>query len=609
MINGNLCGMLCEEHSENLVRADVHLYLPLHDDQLDVLHDTNEKSTFHVVSEKEATQREKLLRYSTTTDDEGNYSFELDEEHAQSYFDIDVVVKSLQNLPDVQPEPGPVQLHLTTIKPGYDDDGVFTYNYCIPNKFWCAIRAQYFDAWVICGYVRNCQTEQAVVNATVEAMDADFLTDDILGTAVTNADGFFTIEYTSQDFKKTFLSPWINVETDKGLPLSFKSGPDVYFKAYSGDINFIDETADNRRENVSNCLSVLLCTDRIIVDPNGNDAFPSAWTGIGRAFNTSDFDAEGYAGAEKFGLTGSIALTGQAPPKTAAGNAIEYRFLISETTTPNGSAAPADASFDQIVGVTPGLFRSSTVGKLRQKAFPFEVYNVVSAQEDFDAEGWFDINSAINRALTTNSLGALSNYVFIDSDDLLSLNTGALTNEANLPGNLVNAGEVFPEASKINIEKFAIRFEIREVVDKPALNFNTIPGSGKTLNSVVMNNDPSFIKLSIDQLELLGDCSPISGDINAKYTLHHPLLRSASLRVKNNSNSVNKNLTDGFLTLSANTNDTTNASNNNGLPINASPNDLVRCTYDLTLFVRRRLHNGINAVGNEEPKISFFYDI
>lgn len=618
LIKGYLCGMLCEASRENLSNVEVRLYLPMHKDRIEELDKVNAKETFHIVSDKESELREELLIAKTVTDENGNYEFEIDEKYVQSAFDIDFVCHSLPDMPERKPKEKPVHCHITTIYPAWEinenEVESFTYNYCISHKFWCYIRGYYFDAWVICGYLRNCTSEIPVANATIEAWDADFLTDDLVGSTTTNAEGYFRIDYTSSDFKKTFLSPWINVETDKGLPLTFKSGPDVYFKAYNGDINYIDESSNERRENVSYCLCVELCTKIIVTDPGGG-VFDSAWTGIGNEFNVSfgsgprDFDADGYAGTQKFGLTSTINLTGQAPPKTSSNNAIEYRFLVSDSTTPNGGAAPDDSNFNKIVGVEPGLFVKSKVAVLQEKVAPFQPYDVVSDQNDFDADGWFDINTAINRTLTTNGLGSINDYFFIDFDTLITIDTRKLTTQANVPVSLVDAGTLFPNSSKLNIEKFAIRFEIREVVDKSTNSFNTILGSGKTLNSVVMNNNPSFMKVAIDKLLALGDCSPISGTINALYTLHHPLLQHASIKVINNSATVNNVLEDTFLSIINNTDPAVNAGNNNALQINDSPDELVRCTYKLTLSVNRRLHTGNSQVSHEEKEIYFFYDV
>lgn len=614
---GNLCGYLCEECSEAIFPAVVYLYLPWQQERVVANAVASTKETFRLVTSEEKEQRSRLLIAKTTTDEKGYFEFDVDEKYASTAFDIDFECGTVPRTPPREPRRTPLQFHLTTIYPKWmlenqRETYYFNFNYCVSSKWWCYIRGYYFDAWVICGHLRNCETQRPIANATVKAYDADLFTDDFLGSAVTDTNGHFRIDYSSADFKVNFFP--LSLETDPSFPF-FSSGPDVYFKAEIGGTVLIDETAADRRNNVGYCLCVDICSKVSVGDPNDN--FPSAWTGIGLAFNASfsganGFDADGYAGSGKYALFGNIRLTGQAPAKSAAGNPVEFRFLVSETPTPNNGAAPALASFTKIVGKDAGLFVPTLVAKLMEKSFPFSVYNVISNQADFDADGWFDINSAIARTQADNSLGALSNYWFIDEDTLIGLNTGAFTSAPNVPDASVTTGIQVP-AGSIPIEKIAIRFEIREVVNKAANLFNIIPGSGKTLNSAIINNNSSVVKLGITEMEVLGDCAPISGLLHAKYTVYHPHLQSVSLNLHNNSYSINRNYNDlgpagHVVGLSGNTNAAIEGGANNSLPLNPA-NDLVRCTYELKLSVNRRLHNGDSQIPHEEKPILFFYDI
>jgi len=600
-IKGNLCGYLCTDCDEPLSGMEVLLYRPLQNERILESTVTNAKETFHLVSKEEAMTRKELLIATSISDDKGNFEFEVSENYANTAFDIDFICGSVPRGPVKPTRKEPVQFHITTFYPLWRTEqdrerSYFHWQYCISSYWWCYIRGYYFDAWVICGNLTNCETGVPIANATVTAWDADFITEDNLGTVLTDANGHFRIDYTSIQFKQTFLSPWFNVETDTGgIFPQFNSGPDVYFKASIGGVTLIDETKANRRNNVSYCLCVNLCTKINVGDM-------SAWTSIGSAFNVpNDFDIDGYAGAGKYALNGVIQLEGQGSPKTASGHNIEYRFLVSDTAI--GGASPA-LTFTKIVGVTPGLFVAGTVAKLMEKVSPMNVHDVESHQDDFDGAGWFDVNKAIARTVLSRPGTNLNDYWFIDEDSLIAMNTGVLTTVSDVDPDIASAGEVFPVGSKFALEKVAIRFEIRD-----AVTGFPIPGTGKTLNSAVINNDPIFMKLAVQELEI-SSCSPISGIIHAKYTVYHPHLQYASINVRNNSNSINKNLIDGFITLSNNINATVNAGNNNSLQINASPNDLVRCTYAITLTVRRRLHNGDSQVPFESlPSLLFFYEI
>jgi len=616
-LKGSLCGYLCDECFEPLSGIEVFLYLPWQKERVVENTVASTKDTFRVVTAEESNARKDLLIARTKTDEKGNFEFSVDEKYAKTAFDIDFICGNVPRIPPGPPRKEPVQFHLTTFYPQWRIDKerqsyIYYWEYCIASKLWCYIRGTYFDAWVICGHLRNCATGNPIAQATVKAWDADLFTDDFLGSAVTDSNGHFRIDYTSADFKVNFIP--FDLETDPTWPF-VSSGPDVYFKAEIGGVTLINETSANRRNNVGYCLCVDLCSE-INVGGEG-ETFPSAWTGIGQAFNITtgvgpqDFDPAGYAGgSSKYALTGIVRLTGQAATKTASGNPIEYRFLVSDNPTPNGGAVPPLASFTKIVGVTPGLFTASVVAKLMDKTFPFPVYNVVSDQSDFDANGWFDINSAVNRTLVTNGLGSLSNFWFIDEDTLISLDTRALTSAPDVPAAAAAVGNAVPAANKIPVEKVAIRFEIREVVDKPTNNFITMPGSGKTLNSAIVNNNSVFMKLSIAELETTGLCTPIGGTVHAKYTVYHPHLGAALMHLNNNSFTVNRDITDGFLTLSGNTNPAIDGNANISLQLNNPPADMTKCTYSLKFYAQPRLHNGDNAASYSGPlEQLFFYNI
>lgn len=627
IIKGNLLGYLCDDCFEAVSEVQIRIYSPESERDITAAAVAATKDTFRSLTKKQVEAKSNRLIAEGKTDQAGNFEIAIGGNYTGGAFDIDFYCG---NVPRFPPKPKlnlePRQFHLTTVFPQWRqvggtneavaagaEDYIFGWQYALSTKIWCFIRGYYFDAWTICGHLTNCQTQQPLEGVEVFGYDADLIQDDTLGSAITDAAGHFRIDYTSSDFRKNFLFQ-LNLETDIDAPF-FSSGPDVYFKAFYNGTPILEETSANRRKNVGYCLCVRLCSTKNIV-PEGGGNLRSAWTSIGLAFNIptgsilNDFDTEGYAGAAKYGFTSTIRLTGQAPHKRANGNRVEYRFLVSHTTTPNGGAAPALANFTKIIGVTSGLFASSLVGKLSQSIFPFATLNVFSQQADFDTEGWFDVNKAIERTLTDNSipLSDLPNWDYIDEDTLLSLNTAALTTAPDVPNGAATAGNPVPVGNRIGIEKIAIRFEVREVVNKATNSFVTLLGSGQTLNSMVVNNNPTFFKCVVDELVTLGDCSPLSGDIHTSYTVHHPLLKDVSIHVRSNSGVINKYLSDGFITLSNNTNSAVNHRNTAALKINATPNDLIRCTYLLTYSSTRRLHTGDGADSANPQNIVFFYE-
>lgn len=632
IIKGNLRGYLCTDCFEALSNVKILLYQP--QDQANVLAAAvaDTKETFRSVSAEEAKAKASRLVATALSDAEGNFTLEVSEKFGNTTaFDLDFTCGTVPRGPFPPRRRDELQFHLTTIVPQWRTERAtetlaaaslyYNWAYIIPAKWWCYIRGHFFDAWTICGHVTDCETKKPLIGVTVKAMDADFLTDDLIGMATTDSTGHFRIDYTSVDFKKTFLSPWINVETDLTGP--FKSGPDVYFIIESGTKVLLEETSADRRNNVGYCLCVDLCAQLDISTPT--ESLASAWTRIGTAFTIpaggflNNFDADGFAGAGKYGLTGGIRLVGQAPNKMSNGNPIEYRFLVSHATTPNTAAAPALANFTKVIGTTAGLFYSVYIGEMLRFTPMLEFISIYSDPSDFDADGWFDVNKSILRTFTALGRAAELSLTgvgkwesFLSGGNggcLMGLNTATLTTQPDVPNSAANAGQAVPLANRMAIEKIAIRFEVREVINKAANQFNYLPGSGHTLNAAVVNNNPTFKKLAVNELVTLGDCSPIKNSVHVAYTVHHPLLQYVAIDVHKNDNALNKFLSDGFITLSGNTNNAVTHNNNPSVLVNATPvNDLTRCTYIITMTEVRRLHTGDSGVSGTHVPIAFFYE-
>ena len=143
-----------------------------------------------------------------------------------------------------------------------------------------------FGAWVTCGYVYDCRTKPLtpVPGVKVIAFDRDWLQDDELGSAFTDSNGRFRIDYLISDFEKTPFSPLINIECTPG--------PDVYFRieAYDGTV-LLDEPSsrgrDSDRENVGPCFCVRLCVE----EPVGNPGEYPYFTHVGDFNIASDIDS------------------------------------------------------------------------------------------------------------------------------------------------------------------------------------------------------------------------------------------------------------------------------------------------------------------------------
>jgi len=383
------------------------------------------------------------------------------------------------------------------------------------------------------------------VGATVRAFDADWLQDDPLGSAVTDATGRFRIDYTTADFQVTPFSPLINVE--------FTSGPDVYFTAELGGVNILNETqADGRspgRENVSYCFCVELCSDE--VQPPDVEHVPH-WQQV-EVFDihpfpsgsSSGFSAEGYAGgpANSYVFGGGVTLKGNCPLRNIAApaNALEYRFLIGEWTWPGGVDDPTALPTVAPTTMAPVMQIATThVGYVfytNGLALP-DSAQVNIEPADLPSDGWIRVD---NKAVTvdmrdgTTSVVNVNSSNFLRTFDLFVLNSPAITSAhpAKLPGGLpiVDAGRSLTTAEREPIRRYRLMFEVRDSVSLATV-------ATDTLDSIVLNNSPVAVALDLEELRT-NACNPVSaGAVHILYTIDHPHLRFFSLGISNNNGGV-----------------------------------------------------------------------
>ena len=184
------------------------------------------------------TMRSKMASFmiETTADAQGRFVFKLDEQRGYQgeACELDLFLTSVPGRKSQAPLP-PVQIALTTIRLKAQDaaaDTTAMWEYCLPADLWREVRTR-FDAWLICGRVISQSTAQPVPGIRVSAVDADWIQDDTLGSALTDDAGKFRIDYARADFTRTPLSPVINRE---------ESGPDLYFQlATPGGSVLLDE--------------------------------------------------------------------------------------------------------------------------------------------------------------------------------------------------------------------------------------------------------------------------------------------------------------------------------------------------------------------------------
>lgn len=224
---GQFQGELAPNFVEALRGVTVRLYRYRGTKYITSLSVMDPAETMKILDQEAVAGKSPAFLAETTTDNQGNFAFMLDEaaEYNGEAFDVDLLIPDVPDRTDPQPRGG-IQVAMTTMKPRWEatDKGQSaTWSYTIPAAMWGDIRA-HFDAWTICGRVMAKEDKAPLPGVTVTAFDADWVQDDYLGSATTDDDGKFRIDFARSDFLRTPLSPLINYED---------GGPDLYFTVKS----------------------------------------------------------------------------------------------------------------------------------------------------------------------------------------------------------------------------------------------------------------------------------------------------------------------------------------------------------------------------------------
>ncbi len=546
IFKGTLCGYLCDECSEELSGVVVRLYRHLPETNITALAVANPNDTFHLLTSDQIKGKGKLLIAETTTDAAGNYSFNLGRE--QKYngeaFEVDLYCGTVPHRKPGRREVEARQFSITTVQPSWKATGenefLAVWNYCIPYRNWCYIRGL-FDAWVICGKLTACVDGSPIWGATVFATDADWIQDDPLGSGVTDVNGNFRIDYTSEDFKITPFSPWLNFE--------WVGGPDVYFRATLGPDTILDEPQSmgrsRGRENIGPCFCVDLCSQNAQIPAEkiphwetvwGFDVHPDAGL-IGSMFST-----QGYAGGagSSFVFSGGVPMRGNCPlTSVVTGNPLQYRFLYGAYTWPGGAAAQNDPTV--IPSVAPGgaltpvtRIVPTTVGHIdyTDANGVHSTHDIVLTNVDLDANGWVTpplqgriINVDMHNGTFANFTLSAAN--FVRTDDLLVVDSNDITGPL-LPVPAIGAGTALTVAQQEPVRRYKLQFEVKDHGTSATIFTDT-------LSSIILNNSSPLILLNLEELFLSG-CNPLGGlnTAHVLYTVDHPHLNTYSLSISSN---------------------------------------------------------------------------
>jgi hypothetical protein len=560
---GRLCGHICDDCEEPLVRAHVRLYRAAEDERTEAYVQAPPKDTFARLTREEADAKEDRLIGEGTTDEQGEFAIEIDEQRGYrgGPVEVDAVVSSVAGQKETHRHP--VQLHLTIVRPEWDKDRLYRWVWCIPFRFWCALRA-WFGAWTICGWVGDCKTGVGARGMKVRAFDADCITDDFLGEAATDGSGHFRIDYSRADFHKTFLSPFINLETP-WPPLD--SGPDVYFQVETGGGQPLvtEHRADGHqpgRENAPPCLCVKLC-----VTGGGGDTVDTIplWQRVGQYRvkpADNDFTAAGLTTAGEFAFTGNLELNGILPDGQAA-TAIEYRFRAAEYTPALGPVFDLDATSlgAAVIGHLEFWDFDAVSSTWTVDAVPYWVNNpgatvtihrpaaqggdlTVDVNKPIKAGGWVEVPR--ENDLSAGGIGRFTR----DSQSMGVLLSETLTQETvdlALPAPGLAAGQPVPAPQRRDARRWKLFFEAREVAaPNTAVGTNTLEKIAIINLSYRYERHPNWaptgpgvrrMVVSVNIQELLGPgggCAQVSDHVHALYTVYHPFARSGRVYFEGN---------------------------------------------------------------------------
>lgn len=616
ILKGNLAGELCKDCKEPLFGSVVRFYRIAQLDNDVITNVTaNPKNTLRILNEKEIKAKAKFLIAEAEIDEKGNYETSLEGEYEQ--YDgplmIDVVTKRVLN--QKSKDRDPIQFTITTLQPRWRETNegiVFYWKYCLHHRFWCSIR-ELFDAWVICGQLLDCKNNNIPIpGAKVIAMDDDWITDDELGSAITDSTGHFRIDYTSKDFKQTFLSPILNIETP--FP-PFNSGPDVYFRLEINGTPVVLETPSDRRDNVGPCLCVRLCVEDIEIPPL---PIPASFTNFGllRKIKIQDEinTANGKTirpGFDDYAFYRTINLIGTIT-KTLNGTPMEYMFEYQEVAAPADIPAPGGWQ-----PVLPNMIPTTVIGNL------FTLTG--DPMNPVDKEPYYINSAAPNQTIVFNGnwipVPQNANFEPHQDAEILKLNTLAIANlvsiDMNAPTSAIGNASVSPAKPHTRNRYFAIRMKQREEnnpateivagTSKPIAIFNVeydnVNKHGSWAPKTVNNR---IAAVSVDIEEIISGtsgCNKITDALHVKYSARNENLSSVALSIVG-PNKPGQSFGFPAIPLMAPP-ETFGTSQLVFTPVTDTVNDLLPCAYTVTLSTKVKLTTGDGEPGPINDFISF----
>lgn len=561
-LKGKLFTAICDAHENAIAHTKVRLY-NLEDDinAATAYTSAQSKELIQVFEAKEIKNRKTLLIAETTTDANGNYEFEFDDKKANYSGGAFAVSLFYEKLPDYGQGDTSAPKNFSTFEVLIDvihpkwretNKGLEAgWTFKLTSRVWCYILTR-LDIWVICGTLTNCKSQQPLSGIEVIAMDDDIITDDRLGSAITNSNGQFCIFYRSNDFKKTFLSPWINIET---TPIfSFDNGPDVYFKfAVSGFEVFAESPSEAQkpsRKNVGNCLCVNLCINKEVEpqqDPPAlfyqigyNRKYHPVFEidpATGRTTGKLETSWNDHAFYNTLDLRGSLS-------QTLNGQPVEYKFQYAKVNDPSIQIDSPGLVWNDVVA---GQIAKTEIATQTTQIFPVPKHNSFKIggttsptaygneiEVKFTADGWIEVpqyTGGFAFSFNGSLIKLISNSLVLnDTIDVAGMKPGETSVlPAPSPSDSLQKNNYFI-LRMLKREQGNAATEIQAGFSRALAIFNTVyqnvPQGGSWLPSA--SNELGIA--SVDLQELIGGgCNKILDEIHVKYTAANPNLGAVSL--------------------------------------------------------------------------------
>lgn len=549
IFKGNLSAALCAERVTEVQNTLIRLYRFEDQSAFASFVAAQPKETYQIVEGNNLQKNNKLLLAETQTDESGNYVFEIDGDKTNYEGGPVVFMLYFPEVPDYgqgtennKKKFKAFAYVLNIMQPKWREtnEGLMaSWNYRIPTRVWCYILSR-LDIWFIYGKLTVCQSQVPIPGIEIIAMDDDVISDDKLGSAITDSNGNFLIVYTSKMFKKTFLSPWINIETPV-FPLN--NGPDIYFKYAIGGSVFEKESPSRARqpdrENVGNCFCVNLCLKEGTINIDPDDPIASFFSigNIRRYHILNNIDSLSGKTKDKSishwnecAFFSSLTLIGSLSKKLNS-KPLEYLFEIREYDQPGGLALGGWTEVDKTMmgNCVIGYKQEITSDPANPvKITEYAIHPEPGQEEVFHDGNWIKVPQVTG---------------FIPNADagILTLKTHAFTGgDLNMTGLAPGNSTATVQPLQTN-RYFSIRLKKREQANsssaivagtsKPIAIFNrfyeNVPQHGSWLPGTSRERGVACIDLL--ELSSGGGCAKITNSLHVKYTATNPNLGNVIL--------------------------------------------------------------------------------